>query len=531
LTMFGPGWVPATALADAKLRRNEQIEWEPVDDATLYEVQVQRKNADKQKPARFKTRDPSWSANIPPGIYLMQIRSYDARHVPGDWSPAEEIQVRLPDVHIISPTAGTVVPARKPDNEDVLLKWESLPGAKSYKVVIHSEDGKWEQTKEVNEPSLEVQIPVGSVYRWNVTAIDQFNEAGDAGGEDHVFELHGPPLEKPEIEKPRSKYVREVKWNPPPYTTRQTYQLFYRDPKKRKWEKVAAEDNVTQSRVELDISRPSGSYRLYVQAHGERRKPSPRARLDFQARGGFRSPAALENAILRDSIVKPTHFYAIASYLITRVDYKANNYDTGATSSFQALGGTGRIGLGYQDPESYWGGFGIADLSGFIIEKENFRFASAEVHLTRKMEFGQGGLLLFGTGVFSKEMPIVFGSEAEGFSGVGKVRNLGPHAGFIYWIPLNDRLGAQFNARAYYTLMGSASTGQSAQSSLSYQYGLLGSYRLGWNWMGYAGYVFRKDESAYEANSNDPESFALPGQINTISIQGHYLNLVLEFSF
>ena len=221
----------------------------------------------------------------------------------------------------------------------------------------------------------------------------------------------------------------------------------------------------------------------------------------------------------------------IASYLLTQIQSQGVNRDENTGASFAAIGGTGRIGTGYQDPESNWGGFAIVDFSGFTIAAKNFTFASAEAHITRKLEFGQHGLLQVAGGLFSKELPIVLGSSTTGFRGVGKVRNIGPHAGFVYWFPLSPRLGVQTNARAYYTLMGSSTTGPKAQSSLSLQYGLLGTYRLKSNWMGYAGYAFRKDEAQYGTNAGDVESYAQPGQINTISIQGHYLNLLLEYSF
>jgi hypothetical protein len=103
----------------------------------------------------------------------------------------------------------------------------------------------------------------------------------------------------------------------------------------------------------------------------------------------------------------------------------------------------------------------------------------------------------------------------------------------VYWLPLNDRFGLQANARGYYTLTGSTSSGEKALSSLSYQYGLLGSYRLNKCWMGYAGYAFRHDEAIVNSVSktSDPSSYANAGDKDTISIDGHYLNLILEFSF
>ncbi len=280
----------------------------------------------------------------------------------------------------------------------------------------------------------------------------------------------------------------------------------------------------------LDTSRPTGRYRLQVQAKGEHRGPSPVAKLEFEMMGNFKSADALENAIRRESITKPTHFYFIGSYLITSVNYEAVNHDQLTKGSFSALGGTGRFGGGYQDPESKWGGFAIVDLSGFSISGGVFQFASAEAHLTRKLEFGQGGLLLFGSGLFSKELPFVLGTSIDGYSGVGKARSLGPHAGFTYWIPLSARFGLQANARGYYTLFGNSPNGGQMQSELSYMGGLMGSYRLSKSWMGYAGYAYRLDSAKFKASSS-AQSFAQSGDVNSIRLTGHYLNLILEWSF
>ncbi|NJM09692.1 MAG: hypothetical protein HC883_01980, partial [Bdellovibrionaceae bacterium] len=214
---------------------------------------------------------------------------------------------------------------------------------------------------------------------------------------------------------------------------------------------------------------PAEKYRLLVQAHGEHRAPSPVVQLDFDMMGNFRDPAALEKAILRESITKPTHFYAIASYLLTQVQYSATSPDAGSISSFSAIGGTGRLGAGYQDPESKWGGFGIVDLSGFTIGDKNFQFASVEAHLTRKLEFGQGGLLLVGTGLFSKELPVLNGTSVLGFQGLGKVRSIGPHIGFTYWMPLTSRLaGRPMDGLLHPPWIGPQR--RAVQSALSYQW-------------------------------------------------------------
>ena len=125
--------------------------------------------------------------------------------------------------------------------------------------------------------------------------------------------------------------------------------------------------------------------------------------------------------MLRDSpIVKPTNFYAITSYMITKVNYQSTDLEANSKSTFEALGGTGRVGLGYQKPDSSYGGFALVDLSGFIINGQNFNFASVELHGTDKLELGQKGVLLLGAGLYSENSPIVKGTPEFGFLSIWK---------------------------------------------------------------------------------------------------------------
>jgi hypothetical protein len=520
------------ASAQEKVRRNFEIEWEAIEGASLYELKLTRKGESGKKPVLFKTKDTKWSATIKPGTYIMQLRSYDDRGAPGEWAPGTDLEVKLPSVVQSGPHPNEVINATDENSQEVKLKWESVPGAEKYKAMVRATNGSWQAETETSNLNWSPKVPVGEALEWNVTGIDANGQVGDLNANAIPFEVKGPAIHKPSIEKPISKFVREIQWDPSPKAKTYSYELSYRNPKTKKWEQIETEDDITDTKVVLDIARPSGKYRLKVQAKGDRRAPSKMAQIDFETHGGFRDPAALETAIVRDSIVKPTNYYAIASCLITDVQYQAASRDQDQGSGFQAVGGTGRVGLGYQDVESPWGGFGIVDMSGFSIGGQSYTFTSAEAHVTHKLEFGQSGLILFGAGLFSKELPIVIGSVTTGFVGAGKVREIGPHAGFTYWMPINERYGMQTNARAYYTLTGSTTgtaSSEKAMSSLSYQLGLLGTYRISKAWMGFAGYAYRKDEAQYE--STHASKFNPSGAANTVDLQGHYLNLLMEFSF
>lgn len=518
------------AEAQAKVRRNVEIELEPVEGASVYEIQVRRKDERGATPMTFKTKKPIWSATIKPGTYDMQVRSYDNRGAPGDWSPPTEIDVKLPAIIVKGPEAKAVIKAASTSSEAVRLAWEPVPGANGYKVQIKSEGDAYSTEKDVGGPEWTADLPVGHLYTWNVAAIDYRGQSGDLAGEGYQFELRGPPLKKPRIMKPISKYIKQLTWTAPDHATTYTYELTRYNASNKTWDPVE-KGELKEAKLSLDVSRPSGRYFLSVQAKAPYWEPSEKGQLEFYMQGGFKDVADVDAAMLRDSIIKPTHYYAIASYLITRITYTAEDWDNNSSPKAVALGGTGRLGAGYQNPTSHWGGFTILDLSGFTIEGKTYTFASGEVHATRRLELGQKGLLQLATGLFVKELPVLNGFAEAGYTGVGVVRGIGPHAGVDYWLPLGPKLGIQLNARGYYSLIGSSPNGASLVPALSYQAGVLGTYRLTRRWMGYAGYAYRLDEAYYKTTAGDPSSYAQAGQTNHVSVEGHYLNLRLEWSF
>ena len=193
------------------------------------------------------------------------------------------------------------------------------------------------------------------------------------------------------------------------------------------------------------------------------------------------------------------------------------------------VGGTGRVGIGYQQAEKKYGLFGIVDLSGFNIVNENYTFAALEVHGTWKAHWGQSQINLT-TGVFAKELPDIQDDGSGNFIGVKKHLNIGPHIGFKYWRPMTQTIGLQLNGRFYSNIAGTAVNGEKISPTISYQIGALGSYRLTKNLMSFAGYAYRQDNAAYDARVETGLKSRL-GDVNTIVLEGHYLNFLLEYAF
>jgi hypothetical protein len=94
----------------------------------------------------------------------------------------------------------------------------------------------------------------------------------------------------------------------------------------------------------------------------------------------------------------------------------------------------------------------------------------------------------------------------------------------------------QANARVYMNAMAlSTPNGQASVPAMSMQLSVLGSYRIDRDLVGFAGYSFRQDNALYNAKAGDASvagsGAASPGDVNSISITGHYLNLILEYAF
>lgn len=521
-----------SAQNNEEIRRQVNLEWEEVPGATQYEIQVTRilKGNERKKPVYFKLNKSVWSAAINPGQYEMLLRSYDSRGVPGEWSEPVEFWVKIAAPEIVHPKSNSMVQAEDDETDDLKLQWQPVEGAAEYEIEISSEDGDYKETRKTKDTELSLDLPVAKKYSWRVTAVMPEGERGEEWEAPQEFAFVGSQLEPPLIEKPISKFVQSLQWNRPEHAQSYSLVLFEKQ-EDGKLKPVEKQTQIESTSVPFDLSRPSGQYVLKLIAEAPLRKRSEISELEFEIKGGLRTPAAVEQAILKDSLEKPTHFYAIASYFITQMNYLSQKFETNQKAQFDAIGGTGRLGLGYQDPKSPMGSFAILDMGGFNIGNKNFNFASAELHGTWKLEWSSTNQVLVGAGVYYKELPEVQGNSSTGFQGVGKAQNIGPHAGMRVWFPLSQKLGVQLNGRVYYSLLGSSPSGGEVQPALSYQAGVLGSLRLSKDLMGYAGYAYRLDRAEYKANTDDPLSVAGPDDINSIQIQGHYLNLMLEYSF
>ena len=64
----------------------------------------------------------------------------------------------------------------------------------------------------------------------------------------------------------------------------------------------------------------------------------------------------------------------------------------------------------------------------------------------------------------------------------------------------------------------------------TFQYGVMGSYKLSENMIGFLGYAYRKDNVLYSTPEDLMTAFGNT-QNGSINIEGHYINVFLDWGF
>jgi hypothetical protein len=520
----------------SEYKRQLTFEWEPVEGADHYQVEMTKVQKSKgEKPALFKRKTATFDAKVNPGRYRIRLRSFDSRKVPGDWNEPFEVVVKMNPPIKVWPKDNQTFRSKEDDKQEVEFVWKKQKGISATRLEIREiKTGKSIYDEKLETNRVKVEIPIASRYEWKVTYYDQQGTEGEGSSWGEGFAILGPKIDKPKLETPDSKFVRELAWNKPNLAKEFNYVLLKKNEKSGKWEVTESNGKYNATKLDFKQTYAGGKYQLKVQAVADGYLPSDFATVEFPVASGDRSPAAAFREEMRETLEKRTNAYFVASYLLTSVEYTSIHHESGGRTTTPSIGGTGRVGIGYFFPESKWGALVIADMSGVIVSGTNYTYSSAEAHLSWRTYFGISQLRASG-GLYFKELPLQYRDFETDAVNVENVSSLGPHLGFDYWYPLSKSFGVQLNTRMYVGVTGSTPNGEAIEPQLSYQLGLLGSLRLTQTIMGFLGYAYRVDAVNYAAtpgeNSPDSSSFASEGNMNEVKVEGHYLNLFLEWGF
>jgi hypothetical protein len=521
----------ATASTAAPYRRLVNFEWDAIEGAQSYDVELKQvKGTGDGKTFTFKVKENVWNGHLTPGNYKMRLRSRDYRNVPGDWSEPSDFNVGLDPASLKYPAAKAQLNSADEQTTSLDLKWEPVGGADSYAVDVVSDDGKTHITETVTEPHLKVTIPVAQNYTWKVTAR---NAAGLQSETTSVaqFSLVGKALDAPKLQRPESDYVRDIHWTKPENAKNFDIIILRYNDAAKKWEKFQYIENYESETLPFDDKWPGGKYQISVKAKGDGRGTSQIARQAFKVHDGDRSVSAETTALVRKSIDRTNGLFAVASYMVTQMKFSGTNPELVSKVSYSAMGGTARGGIGWLSDRSHWGFLGIVDVSGFTIGGAVKTFDTFELNGIYRGNVGERGEYRIYAGPFYKELPQTNGDPFSGTSTSTKVAAGGAHIGGEYWYALTPKWGLQVNLHLYESLFKfSTPNNQPISNTMSTSMGVMGSYRFNPNMTGLFGVTQREDKISYQAQPSST-NFALPGDVIETTVVGTYLNLTAEWSF
>lgn len=506
---------------------NVELEWEGVENAKSYDLEVKStKNTFK-----FQTKEAIWAGRLSPGFFKMRIRARDKRGVPGEWSEYQEFKVFLASPEFVNPTSGSIVASANNDVQNVTFKWKKVFAGKKYTLDVQGLDSIFRKQIELTDEKATMELPVATKFMATIRAANEVLTSNPEKDRVVEFVVSGKKLAAPKLIQPESLFVREVKWNKPEFAQAYSYTLEKMDAKSQKFNVIEEGKELRGEAMPFKKEYPGGTYRVTVKSIASYRPSSEAVSLKFTAKEGDRTERAEALARLRESIERLSGWFGIASYLVNSVQYQNLNYDlTGTQTTYNAIGGTLRAGVGYVTMKNPWGYYLAAEASTLKVDGfGDIKYNMFEVNSFFKMKPNDAGEFRQTAGVVYKELPDLTTNFAGNVRNTSAIAALGLRYGVEYWHAMTPKLGLQANAHIFPLIAGQKTTnGQAFVPSTSVQAGFLISYRWSKNLTTLGGYAYRTDKMEYKTapTSTFPNPAA---DKNSATLKGHYLNLFLEY--
>lgn len=507
---------------------NVELEWEGIENAKGYDLEIKStKNTFK-----FQVKEPIWAGRLSPGFFKMRVRAKDKRGVPGEWSDYQEFKVFLDSPEFVNPTSGSIIASSNNDAQNVTFKWKKVFAGKKYALDVQGLDSTYRKQVELgNEEKTSLELPVATKFMATIRAANEVLTSNPEKDSVSEFIVSGKKLLAPKLIPPESQYVREVKWTKAEHAQAYSYVLEKMDAKSQKFNVVEENKDLRGEAMPFKKELPGGTYRVTVKSIASYRPSSDAVSLKFTAKDGDRSERAEALARLRESIERLSGWFAMASYLLNSVEYQNLNYDlTGTQTTYTAIGGTLRAGVGYVTMKNPWGYFLAAEASTLTVEGfGDINYNMFEINSFFKMKPNDAGEFRQTAGLVYKELPDLTTNFAGTVKNTSAIAALGLRYGIEYWHAMTPKLGLQANAHIFPLIAGQKTTnGQAFIPSTSVQAGFLLSYRWSKNLTTLGGYAYRTDKMEYKTAPN--ATFSNPAaDKNSATLKGHYLNLFLEY--
>lgn len=148
-----------------------EISWEPVDDATGYDLLLNPHGSSSEKDGkRFdRLRKSEVSVKLPPGRYTMRLRSRDHRSVPGEWSAPVDLFVPFGELPL---KIQSITEDKSNDQILVKLEWQKLKLAEDYQVTAVDNSNEKQVFKEqTSKNQITVPLNRGGPHGFTLQAL------------------------------------------------------------------------------------------------------------------------------------------------------------------------------------------------------------------------------------------------------------------------------------------------------------------------------------------------------------------------
>jgi hypothetical protein len=249
-----------------------------------------------------------------------------------------------------------------------------------------------------------------------------------------------------------------------------------------------------------------------------------------------RAPASVETGAAQFSLTpykklelspveEPSQFYGWARLIQSSSSYEGVNYEQNAVANQAIRAVHGELAAGYWLRKSNLGLLVSGRASTYTTDTEGVTYTGAALMAgwRRKYENSPKRLRLW-AGYAYNQIPELLGIAYDQSFHFTRLRNAGPQIQFSYMNALTEKLGWHAYGQAYYGNRDLGTpTGQPQLPRVSWQAGLLGTYKFDERYTGMCGYSYRVDKAAYLSQD-------VPGAINTIDYSGHYFSVFFQFA-
>ncbi len=507
------------------LHRSLEMELEQVPGSTGYEVEVTRLLADgkKKPPMTFKLETTVWKATLLPGHYEMRVRSFDERHVPGDWTTPLDFIVKLFPPQIISPKDKEEIVSQDDQKEKVKLEWSAVNRATKYIVTVLDQKGNKVLEETASDPTITVKIPVASEYTWHVLPTTDDGTQADPSVDAH-FKIIGKKLDSPSISKIPEEDTKLITWKPVEFA--QTYNVILEFKTKTGEYKELLNKKLISPHLQFDTPLKTGKYRFKVRAQSANRLDS-----DFST-AEFDSFSAQDEQLHRASYQTKFPLFVKLGGGTTGFNYTNQSMDFNSTTSFPTQGVTGIFSVGtWFREKSKWGMVATVETEVVPNLNQNNAYNTIGLQAVRRFNFGTSSQIRVYLGALMNQVPDVVSDQEHNF--YQRISTTyGPSLQLAYYVGLTDNWALKFSAQMSPTLGGQTPDGGNLRTKIDGELNFALLRNISEHFIAGLEYYNRNQQVTYWSSTANNGFSGSPGMTpNSLELDSQTLMLTLEFGF